>query len=60
MLRHNKGLFGLSIALVMVSLIFGNATMGQTSTTSLHGTVIDINGASVPDATLTLTNTEIG
>jgi hypothetical protein len=60
MLRHIKGLSGLSILLVVVSLISGNATTGQTSTTSLHGTVIDINGASVPDATLTLTNTEIG
>ena len=60
MLRHIKGLSGLSILLVVVSLICGNAATGQTSTTSLHGTVIDINGASVPDATLTLTNTEIG
>jgi hypothetical protein len=45
--------------LVVVSLISGNAATGQTSTASLHGTVIDINGASVSDATLTLTNTEI-
>jgi len=60
MLRHIKGLSGLSILLVVVSLISGNAAPGQTSTTSLHGTVIDINGASVPDATLTLINTEIG
>ncbi len=60
MLRHNKGLLGLCIVVVIISLISGNAVMGQSATTSLRGTVIDINGSSVPEATVTLTNAEIG
>src|SRR6266481_4809314 len=60
MLRHNKGLLGLFIVVVMVSLVSGNAVMGQSATTSLRGTVVDINGSSVPEATVTITNAEIG
>src|SRR5258705_1662076 len=60
MLRHNKGLFGLSILFVMVCLIFSSGVTGQSGTTSVHGIVTDQNGASVPNATLTLTSPAIG
>jgi hypothetical protein len=60
MLRHNKGLFGLSIVLLMVCLIFGTGVMGQGGTSSVRGIVTDQNGASVPDATITLTSPAIG
>jgi len=60
MLRHTKGLFGLSIVLMMVFLLGGNTAMGQSGTTSVHGIVTDQNGASVPNATITLTSAAIG
>jgi hypothetical protein len=60
MLRHIKGLSGLSIILVVVSLISGNAVMGQSGTSSVRGIVTDQNGASVPNATITLTSPGIG
>jgi hypothetical protein len=59
MLRHIKGLSGLSILFGCGVLNFWQCGDG----TDLHRLVtwnsIDINGASVSDATLTLTNTEI-
>jgi hypothetical protein len=60
MLRHIKGLLGLALTLLVGCLITGSLTLGQTGTTSLRGTVIDPNGASVPNAVLTLTNADIG
>src|SRR5579859_56375 len=56
MLRHIKGLIGISIALALVSLILGSLTLAQTGTTSLRGTVLDKSGANVPGAKVKLEN----
>src|SRR5260221_7882437 len=56
MLRHIKGLLGLLTVVVVVSLIGASLVLGQTGTTSLRGTITDARGASVPDATVTLSN----
>src|SRR5258707_12766735 len=60
MLRHMKGLLGIALALVVVSLITGSLVLGQTGTTSLRGTVTDKSGASVASAKVHLVNTEQG
>lgn len=57
MLRHIKGLLGLALTLVVVSLITGSLTFGQTGTTSLRGTVTDKSGATVAGAKVSLVNT---
>jgi len=57
MLRHLKGLLGLSITLVLVSLFAGTTTLGQTGTTSLRGTITDKSGATVAGANVRLVNT---
>src|SRR5579863_609552 len=56
MLRHIKGLIGLSIVLVLVSLISGNLGLAQTGTTSLRGTVTDKTGATVAGAKVSVVN----
>ena len=60
MLRHLKGLLGLSILIVVVCLITSIATLAQTGTTSLRGTITDKSGASVPGAKVHLANTSQG
>src|SRR5216683_3188794 len=60
MLRHIKGLLGLLIVVVLVSLFSASMALGQTGNTSLRGTVTDPNGASVPDARVTLAAAAIG
>jgi hypothetical protein len=60
MLRHNKGLIGLCIVLVVLSLFSGNAVMGQTGTTSLRGTVTDKSGAAIVGANVKITNGQTG
>jgi hypothetical protein len=58
MQRHIKGLFGLSIALLLVVCLFGsNAAVAQTGTTAINGNVSDQQGSSVAGATVTLTLT---
>jgi len=56
MLRHIKGLIGLSVELMLVSLILGNLALAQTGTTSLRGTVTDKTGATVAGAIVHLVN----
>jgi hypothetical protein len=60
MYRHTKGLLGLCAFLVSVFLITPGVVFAQTGTTSLRGTVTDPKGSSVPDATITIMNAEIG
>ena len=55
MLRHKKGLIGLSIMLVGVSLIMGGLAIGQTGTTAINGVVSDPQGNPVAGATVTIT-----
>lgn len=45
---------------IAVFLLVTPGTYGQTGTTSLRGTITDPRGASVPDATVTITNADIG
>ena len=59
MLWHTKGLIGLFIVVVFVSLFGGHTALAQTGTSSLHGTITDKSGAAVPDAKITISNTEI-
>jgi hypothetical protein len=56
-----KGLFGFCFAFILLSLLLPfDVSLAQTGSTSLRGTVTDPNGASVPDATVTLTSDAIG
>ena len=57
---HQKGLFGLCLTLVLVFLPSSSTSFAQTGSTSLRGTVTDTNGASIPDATVTITSEAIG
>jgi hypothetical protein len=59
-LWHQKGLFDLCLTLVLVFLLSCSTSFAQTGSTSLRGTVTDTNGASVPDATVTITSEAIG
>jgi hypothetical protein len=56
MLRHSKGLLGLSILLVWVSSLFPAFSLAQTGTTSLRGTVSDKSGSTVAGAKVRLVN----
>jgi len=56
MLRHIKGLLGLYVFLVVVSLFVSGSGFAQTGTTSLRGTVTDKSGAAIADASVTLAN----
>jgi hypothetical protein len=49
-----------SLSTLLLVLLFHSLALAQTGTTSLHGTITDPNGASVPDATVTITSSEIG
>jgi hypothetical protein len=60
MRRHTKGLFGLSIALLVVCLFGSNAAVAQTGTTSLRGTILDKSGAAIVGAKVTLSNSQQG
>jgi protocatechuate 3,4-dioxygenase beta subunit len=44
------------LSLVMVSVFVVSPTLAQGTTSRVVGTVLDQNGAAVPDATVTLTN----
>src|SRR5215475_6140521 len=60
MLRHVKGLFGLCVLVVVVSLFIPQFTGAQTGTTSLRGTILDKSGATISGATLHISNPEVG
>src|SRR5260221_4768587 len=60
MLRHIKGLLGLSVVLVVVCSLLASAVVAQTETTSLRGTIWDKTGAAIADATVTLSNSQQG
>jgi Carboxypeptidase regulatory-like domain len=55
MLRHIKGLVGLSIAVVVLVLISGGLAFGQTGTTAINGVVTDPQGNAVAGAAVTVT-----
>jgi len=55
MQRDIKGLFGLSIALLVVCLFGRNAAVAQTGTTAINGNVTDQQGSSIAGAKVTLT-----
>src|ERR1700751_2590877 len=57
---HQKGRLGLGLTLVLVFLFLCSISFAQTGSTSLRGTVTDTNGASVPDARVTITSEAIG
>lgn len=48
------------ISLLLLALNFANAVYGQSVTATLSGTVVDEQGAVVPDATITVTDTAKG
>src|ERR1700724_2956271 len=52
----NRNFIFVSIVLMLVAA----STWAQTGTTSLHGVVTDKSGASISDATVTLSNTSQG
>jgi len=56
MLRHIKGLLGLSIVSLLVCLLTGAGVLAQTGTTSLRGAVMDKSGAAVGDANVAIVN----
>ncbi len=56
MLRHIKGLLGLSILLVVVFLVSASLLLGQTGTSGITGVVSDPQGRAVIGAKVTLTN----
>src|SRR5580765_844834 len=60
MLRHIKGLLGLSIVFVLVSFFGTHTSLAQTGTSSLHGTVMDKSGATVAGAAVHLINAAQG
>jgi hypothetical protein len=60
MLRHIKGLLGLALILVVVSLISASSALGQTGTTSLHGTILDKSGAAIVGAKVNIVNAQQG
>jgi hypothetical protein len=60
MLRHSKGLFGVSVLLVLMSLLLPNLSLAQNGTTSVRGTVTDKSGAAIAGAKITLANAEQG
>src|SRR5258708_12938549 len=56
MLRHTRGLIGLSSVLVMACLVVGGAVFGQTGTAGITGGVRDPQGRAVAGAKVTITN----
>src|SRR5258708_10133380 len=56
MLRHTRGLIGLSSVLVMACLVVGGAVFGQTGTAGITGVVSDPQGRVVDGAKVTMTN----
>lgn len=56
--RGQVRLQGLLLAMVATVLLIAGTARAQLTTGSLSGTVDDVTGASVPDATVTLTNDE--
>jgi hypothetical protein len=57
---HCTSVRRLFILLAIILLACAGIARGQSGTASLHGTVTDPKGASVPDAVVTLTNGEMG
>ncbi|MGA7238025.1 MAG: carboxypeptidase-like regulatory domain-containing protein, partial [Bryobacteraceae bacterium] len=53
-------MFSTAVLIVFGSLLAGPAAFGQTVTATLTGSVVDASGASVPDASVTLTNASSG
>ncbi len=53
-------MFSTAVLIVFGSLLAGQAAFGQTVTATLTGSVVDASGASVPDASVTLTNASSG
>src|SRR6267378_1568147 len=49
-----------SLIALIISVLAVRGVLAQTGTTSVRGTVTDPHGASVPDATVSLTSSEIG
>ena len=60
MLRQMRGLFGLCIMVMVVSLVGQKVASAQTGTTSLRGTILDKSGAAIAGAKVTLANSEQG
>ena len=49
-----------AILLLVVALCGGRTAFSQTDTARIQGTVLDQSGAAIPNATITLTNTDTG
>src|SRR5258708_19950414 len=60
MLRQMRGLFGLCIMVLVVSLVGQKVASAQTGTTSLRGTILDKSGAAIAGAKVTIANSEQG
>src|SRR5687767_3353725 len=45
-----------SISILIVVLFFSTVTLAQTNKGGISGTIVDQNGASIPNATVTVTN----
>lgn len=52
--------FAKFLRLLLIMAVVATGAFAQTGTTSLRGTVTDQNGASVPDATVTMSDAQIG
>src|SRR5260221_3026325 len=60
MLRQMRGLFGLCIMVIVVSLAGQKVASAKTGTSSLRGTIVDKSGAAIAGAKVTIANSEQG